>query len=350
MQQPPQEIHAYGYSAGAAPAYGVGVVPAASDASPRPDQPPHQPPPPRRRLSPFRIFILAFIGACAIAGVVALLVWLIYRPSRVQVAVHAATLSRFLVNSTAAPPVLSFNLTAGLIITNPNRRVGVYYDLLHAEGVYRGQSFDRITLPMSFQAADCADRVRAVLEGTSAVAAGVSVVALGVVGDDDQAAVFNVDLWLDGKVRYRYGGVMTTSASTLSVKCPLVLQLMVPSRRVECTVACSTSAAAASSGHSDHLIDPPPSGCSDALCWIPFLWIRRRCSPILAQSPPRQAPSPLAPVSLASPGLTAGGRSVRGPARSCCRRHSLRVRAALSAAAAPLFRRVPRPHAPASGS
>ncbi|KAF7031738.1 hypothetical protein CFC21_043022 [Triticum aestivum] len=223
MQQPPQEIHAYGYSAGAAPAHGVGVVPAAADASPRPDHDQPQPPPPRRRLSPFRIFILAFVGACALAGVVALLVWLIYRPSGVQVAVHAATLSsRVVVNSTTAPPVLSFNLTAGLIITNPNRRVAVYYDLLHAEGIYRGRSFDRITLPMSFQAANCADRVRAVLQGTSA--------------DDLTAAVFPVDLWLDGKVRYRYGGVMTTSASTLSVKCPLVLQLMVPSRRVECTV------------------------------------------------------------------------------------------------------------------
>ncbi|KAM3352781.1 hypothetical protein ACQJBY_024164 [Aegilops geniculata] len=222
MQQPPQEIHAYGYSAGAAPAHGVGVVPAAADASPRPDQPRPPPPPPRRRLSPFRIFILAFVGACILAGVVALLVWLIYRPSGVEVAVHAATLSLLVANSTAAPPALSFNLTAGLIITNPNRRVAVYYDLLHAEGIYRGRSFDRITLPMSFQAANCADRVRAVLQGTSA--------------DDLTAAVFPVDLWLDGKVRYRYGGVMTTSASTLSVKCPLVLQLTVPSRRVECTV------------------------------------------------------------------------------------------------------------------
>ncbi|VAH65915.1 unnamed protein product [Triticum turgidum subsp. durum] len=224
MQQPPQEIHAYGYSAGAAPAHGVGVgvVPAAADASPRPDQPRPPPPPPRRRLSPFRIFILAFVGACILAGVVALLVWLIYRPSEVQVAVDAATLSWFLVNSTAASPVMSFNLTAGLIITNPNRRVGVYYDLLHAEGIYRGRSFDRVALPMSFQAANCADRMRAVLGGTSA--------------DDLTAAAFPVDLWLDGKVRYRYGGVVTTSASTLSVKCPLVLQLMVPSRRVECTV------------------------------------------------------------------------------------------------------------------
>lgn len=248
MQPPPPEIHAFGYSAGAAPAHGaaaVGVVPVpASDAPPpmhpeKPQQQQQQPSPRRRRLSPCRMFVLAFVGACVLVGVVALLVWLIYRPSRVQVAVHAATLSRFLVNSTAAPPLLSFNLTAGLVITNPNRRVAVCYDLLHAEGVYRGESFDRVVLPISFQPANRADRVRAVLEGTSAVGDGVGFDKLDVGGgddDDDRTAVFDVDLWLDGVVRYRYGGVMTTSASTLSVKCPLVLQLMAVSGRVECTV------------------------------------------------------------------------------------------------------------------
>ncbi|XBI30332.1 hypothetical protein VPH35_054102 [Triticum aestivum] len=195
QQQPPREIHAYGYSIGAAPAHGIGVVPAPADASPSPNHDQPQPPPPRRRLSPFRIFILAFVGACALAGVVVLLV-----------AVHTATLSSwFVANSTTAPPVLSFNLTAVLIITNPNRRVAVYYDLLHAKGIYHGRSFERITLPMSLEAANCADRVWAVLQGTLA--------------DDLTAAVFLVDMWLDGKVRYKYGGVMTTSASTLSVKC-----------------------------------------------------------------------------------------------------------------------------------
>uniref|UniRef100_A0ACD5XFI0 Uncharacterized protein n=1 Tax=Avena sativa TaxID=4498 RepID=A0ACD5XFI0_AVESA len=199
---------------------------------PRRDQDIHAdaPPPPlhRRRMSPLRIFFIAFVAVCALVGIIVLLAWLIYRPSNIQVSVDAATLSRLVVvNSTASPTALSFNLTAGLIITNPNRRVAVYYHLLRAEGIYQGQRFDRVALPISFQPANCADVVRAVLTGTSAGDGG---------GDQTPGALYPVDLWLDGVVRYRYGGLMTTSPSTLSVKCPLLLQLMVASGLVECTV------------------------------------------------------------------------------------------------------------------
>jgi hypothetical protein len=177
-------------------------------------------------MSPLRIFVVALIVVCALVGVIALLVWLIYRPSNIQVSVDAATLSRFVANSTASPTALSFNLTAGLIITNPNARVAVYYDLLRAEGIYLGERFDRIALPITFQAAKRADVVRAVLAGTSA----------GGDGDQKTPVFYPVDLWLNGVVRYRYGGLMTMSASTLSVKCPLVLELTVASGTVQCTV------------------------------------------------------------------------------------------------------------------
>ena len=51
--------------------------------------------------------------------------------------------------------------------------------------------------------------------------------------------VFPVDLWVVGTVRYKFGERMTTSASMLLVKCPLVLQLMEASTRVECIVISS---------------------------------------------------------------------------------------------------------------
>jgi hypothetical protein len=210
MKQPQQDQDGIHVDAGDAPG---------SDAPPPPSR--------RRRMSPLRIFIIVFLAVCAVVGVIALLIWLIYRPSNIQVSVDAATLSRFSVNSTATPPALSFNLTAGLIITNPNARVAVYYDLLRAEGIYLGERFDRIALPISFQPANRADVVRAVLAGTSAAAGGEQTA---------KGAFYPVDLWLDGVVRYRYGRLMRTAASTLSVKCPLVLQLMVASGTVECTV------------------------------------------------------------------------------------------------------------------
>ncbi|XBI34728.1 hypothetical protein VPH35_120500 [Triticum aestivum] len=54
-----------------------------------------------------------------------------------------------------------------------------------------------------------------------------------------EMGVFPVDLWVVGTMRYKFGELTITSASTLSVKCPLVLQLMEASTRIECIVISS---------------------------------------------------------------------------------------------------------------
>uniref|UniRef100_J3L647 Late embryogenesis abundant protein LEA-2 subgroup domain-containing protein n=1 Tax=Oryza brachyantha TaxID=4533 RepID=J3L647_ORYBR len=189
--------------------------------------PPPYPQDQRRPPSAFRVLVRAFIAACTVVVFVALLVWLIYRPRTIQVAVDEATLSRFALNTRASPrPVLSFNLTAGLTIRNPSRRTAVYYDVLWAEGFYRAERFGRAALPRR------SDAVRAVLVGSSDAGAWDA----GAFGGDNQTGVFPVDLWVAGAVRYKYGGLMTTSATMLSARCPLALKLMAASSRVECTV------------------------------------------------------------------------------------------------------------------
>ncbi|KAM3206793.1 hypothetical protein ACQJBY_062141 [Aegilops geniculata] len=223
MYHSQQERHVYTFETG----YVDNGVPThyASDPSP-----PAQAPP-RRRLTPFRILVRVFIGICTFIGVLSLLIWLIYRPRTIQMAVDSATLWRFNLNSTTSPPVLSYNLTAGVSISNPSKRVSVYYDRLQVEGFYQEERFGRAALPLSFQGVQRTDAVRATLQGSSA-------------GYFDNAAgsgtgVFPVDLWVVGTVRYKYGELTTTSASTLSVKCPLVLQLMEASTRVDCIVISS---------------------------------------------------------------------------------------------------------------
>ncbi|BAD82597.1 hypothetical protein [Oryza sativa Japonica Group] len=186
--------------------------------------------PQRRRPSAFRVLVRAFIAACTVVVAVAVLVWLIYRPRAIQVAVDAATLSRFALNTTANPrPVLSFNLTAGLTIRNPSRRTAVYYDVLSADGFYRGLRFGAAALPLSYQGGRRADAVRAVLVGSSGVVSWDA----GAFGEDNHTGVFPVTLWVLGAVRYKYGGLMTTSATMLSARCPLALKLVEASSRVE---------------------------------------------------------------------------------------------------------------------
>ncbi|KAJ1254312.1 hypothetical protein BS78_03G346900 [Paspalum vaginatum] len=213
--------------------YGYREVTVVSTAGPPPypPPPPPPPPPPRRRPSLCRILIRAFIGACVFIGVLSLLIWLIYRPRSMQVAVATATLARFDLNTTSPIPALSYNLTAVLAVSNPNRRVSIYYEQLQVVGFYQDQRFGHAALPVSFQGTRHRDAVPALLAGSSAVE-----VSADEFREDSSARVFPVDLWVDGVVRYKFGELTTTTATTMTVKCHLTLKLMVASGWVQCTV------------------------------------------------------------------------------------------------------------------
>ncbi|TKW17879.1 hypothetical protein SEVIR_5G397501v4 [Setaria viridis] len=115
-------------------------------------------------------------------------------------------------------------------VSNPNRRVSVYYDRIQAAGLYQGERFGRAEVPVSFQGTRRTDAVPAVRVGSSPVDLNVSEF-----GEDNGTRVFPVDLWVDGVVRYKFGE-LAAAASTLAVNCRLALKLMVVSGWVDCTV------------------------------------------------------------------------------------------------------------------
>jgi hypothetical protein len=205
-----------------------GVVP-----NPPPPLPP--PPPPRRRLIPFRIIVRSLVAVSASVGVVALLLLLIYWPRAIRVAVTTATLAvfevdRFDITPTTITPVLSYNLTATLAVSNPNRRASVYYDRLQAVGHYNFQRFGRAALPVAFQGARRTDAVLAVLAGTLPMN-----FTFDAYPGHHRNGVFPMDLWVNGVVRYRFGKLTNVMvASTLNVRCSLELKLTVPSGWVDC--------------------------------------------------------------------------------------------------------------------
>ncbi|CAL4972979.1 unnamed protein product [Urochloa decumbens] len=218
----PQEGVVYGYS----------ELTYVSTAGPPPYPPPPPPlPPPRRRLSPFRILIRAFIGALS------LLIWLIYRPRTIRVAVATAILAGFDLNTTASSfsftPVLSYNLTAVVEIWNPNRRVSVYYDRLQASGIYQGERFGWAPLPVSFQGTRRADAAPAVLVGRSP-----AYVNADAFGEDSRVGVFPVELCVEGVVtrEVQVRRADHHQGEHADGKCLLALKLMVASGWVDCTV------------------------------------------------------------------------------------------------------------------
>ncbi|RLN25519.1 protein YLS9-like [Panicum miliaceum] len=201
---------------------------------------PYPPPPPpsrRRRLIPFRVVVRGFVAASAIIGVLALLICLIYWPRTVRVAVATATLARFEVDRydttpTSITPVLSYNLTAVLAVSNPNRRASVYYDGLQASGLYQFHRFARAALPVPFQGTRRTDMVPVVLTGSSPAHVDLRPDAF----PPHEKGVFPVDLMVDGIVRYRFGKLTTAIASKLTIECRLDLKLMVPSGWVDCAI------------------------------------------------------------------------------------------------------------------
>ncbi|KAJ6790520.1 NDR1/HIN1-like protein 3 [Iris pallida] len=89
------------------------------------------------------------ISVVVSVGVIILVLWLLFRPQRVQVHVESATLTQF--NLTNTTNALAYNLTMDVSIRNPNRRVAFYWDRIEARAIYDGYRFGYDALPAFYQ-------------------------------------------------------------------------------------------------------------------------------------------------------------------------------------------------------
>ncbi|KAF8379905.1 hypothetical protein HHK36_027370 [Tetracentron sinense] len=78
-------------------------------------------------------FIVVFL---LLAGVTALIVWLVYRPHNPQFTVIGAAIYDL---NTTSPPIISTTMQFTVVTRNPNSRVSIYYDRLSAFVLYRNQ-------------------------------------------------------------------------------------------------------------------------------------------------------------------------------------------------------------------
>ena len=84
------------------------------------------------------------------AGIVVLVLYLLFRPRMIAATVDSATLSTFDL-SPAPASVLAYNLTVVMTVRNPNKRAGLYYDGVEALALYDGQRFGYAPLDPFFQ-------------------------------------------------------------------------------------------------------------------------------------------------------------------------------------------------------
>lgn len=170
----------------------------------------------------FSTLVRAFIACCVLLGIIVLILWLIFRPLMIEVAVEDAVLTRFnLTNTPSNNNNLDYRLATNVSMRNPNSRIGVYYDWLEADAYYDGARFSWVELPTFYQDHKNTTTVRPLFEGSSFFV-GENV---GDFKSDNATGSFGVDVWLLARMRYKFGSLITRRY-VARVRCGLWLKLV----------------------------------------------------------------------------------------------------------------------------
>ncbi|XP_058087909.1 NDR1/HIN1-like protein 10 [Magnolia sinica] len=137
-------------------------------------------------------------------GITALVLWLIYRPSKMRVFVGSATLTEFnLTNNNT----LHHNLALDVAIRNPNKRISFYYDKLEATAYYEGERFSYAPLPTFYQGHKNTTDLHPVFSGQVAIPLKSS----GVVdfNSEKEEGFFSINVKIYAKIRFKIGPLKT---------------------------------------------------------------------------------------------------------------------------------------------
>ncbi|XP_072980492.1 NDR1/HIN1-like protein 10 [Typha angustifolia] len=167
--------------------------------------------------------VKVFIVVIIVLGFVALILYLFYHPDEMQVIVETASLTRFTVVADTSNSCTFFNLSLTVALRNPNYFVGIHYDRLEADAFSNNEPLGWTTLPAFYQEQKNTDIVTAIVQRHTYVP--IESVGIEELKYDDGTGLSDVEVRLEGRVRYRFGAAVTKRHS-LRVECPLRLQLI----------------------------------------------------------------------------------------------------------------------------
>ncbi|XP_062204747.1 NDR1/HIN1-like protein 1 [Phragmites australis] len=158
------------------------------------------------------------LGLALIVGIIALIVYLVLRPTHPRFFLQDASLRQLDLSNSSG--VLSTSIQVTIASRNPNDRVGVYYDRLD---VYTSYKYQQITvaasLPPVYQGHGDVDVWSPVLSGPSVPFAPYLAHALS---QDCQAGYLILQVKIDGRVRWKVGSWISGHYH-LFVTCPAFL-------------------------------------------------------------------------------------------------------------------------------
>ncbi|KAK2993316.1 hypothetical protein RJ640_006804 [Escallonia rubra] len=168
---------------------------------------------PRRACCTFLVVFLA------LAGITALIVWLVYRPHKPSFTVVAFAVYGI---NTSSPPFVSATMQFTVVARNPNHRVFILYDHLSTFVSYRNQAITPpVMLPPFFHERKSTVAISPVIGGA---AVPVSVEVANGLALDEVYGVVGLRLVLMGKLRWKAGAIWSGHYG-LYVRCELLVGL-----------------------------------------------------------------------------------------------------------------------------
>ncbi|XP_062196546.1 NDR1/HIN1-like protein 10 [Phragmites australis] len=159
--------------------------------------------------------------ACVLltAGLVVLVLYLLFRPH----IIHATAVSADLTNFTLTPRtwILRYNLSLALQLRNPNKRIAIHYHDVAAEAYYEGQRFAHADLPDFFQDTGESSPLNTAFLGHGSLVGGVA--AAGFRREAAEGARFSIDVKLGAHMKLKLW-VFRVPGPKPKIDCPLRLK------------------------------------------------------------------------------------------------------------------------------
>ncbi|KAJ1273558.1 hypothetical protein BS78_06G290700 [Paspalum vaginatum] len=130
------------------------------------------------------------VSVIVTAGVLALILYFIFRPQMITATADSAALSQF---SLSPASTLTYDLAVNLTLHNPNTRVGLYYDSVESLAFYKDQRFGYDPLDSFYQGTKASTQLAADFRGQQLLQGDVTAAEFRQEQTDGNFAI-NVDL------------------------------------------------------------------------------------------------------------------------------------------------------------
>ncbi|AQK47413.1 Harpin inducing protein [Zea mays] len=137
------------------------------------------------------------VSLAVVLGVVALILYFIFKPHMIAATVDSASLSQF---ALSASSTLSYDLNVTMTVRNPNTRVGLYYDDVQALALFSDQRFGYAPLDAFYQGTQASTQLSPGFRGTQLLQGDVTAAEFR---QEQSAGNFAVDVDLNAKLRVK---------------------------------------------------------------------------------------------------------------------------------------------------